>query len=168
MIRIRIWREPDFSGDFAVEQTGIVVLPRLGPLNVTSISPESLETRLIRNYREYLSHSSIDVVFLRQVEIVGAVQKPGAYHVDPKATLADALAMAGGTTPDGRPDEVEIIRDGKTLPGTISGRTTISHSPVQSGDQLYVPMKSWVSRNPGAVLAAGITAVSTLTYVLVH
>lgn len=167
LIRLRIWREPDFSGDFPVEETGVVVLPRLGALDVSSVSPDSLKVRLIREYQAFLSHSSVDVVFLRRVRILGAVQKPGLYHVDPMMTVGDALALAGGALPDGRPDEVEVIREGGRLPGTISGRMLISHSPVQSGDQLYVPQRSWASRNTGVILA-GISAMSTLLYVVVR
>jgi len=167
LIRLRIWREPDFSGDFPVDETGVVVLPRLGALNVTAEPPESLKAKLIREYRTFLNHSSIDVVFLRRVQIVGAVQKPGLYQVDPMMTVGDALALAGGVLPDGRSDKVEIIREGGTLAGTLSGRMLISHSPVRSGDQLYVPERSWVSRNPG-VIVGGVSAVSALLYLLVR
>ncbi len=167
LIRVRIWREPDFSGDFLVDEGGVVVLPRLGALNVTSEPPESLKAKLIREYRTFLNHSSIDVVFLRRVQIAGAVQKPGLYHVDPMMTVGDALALAGGVLPDGRPDKVEIIREGGKLPGTLSGRVVISHSPVRSGDQLYVPERSWVSRNPGLILG-GISTATAVLYILVR
>jgi polysaccharide export outer membrane protein len=167
LIRLRIWREPDFSGDFLVDETGVVMLPRLGALNVTAEPPESLKATLVRGYRTFLNHSSIDVAFLRRVQIAGAVQKPGLYHVDPIMTVGDALALAGGVLPGGREDKVEIIREGGRLPGTMSGRMLISHSPVRSGDQLYVPERSWVSRNPGVILG-GISAVSALLYLVVR
>ncbi len=94
----------------------------------------------------FLNHTSVDVAVLRRVQVVGAVQKPGLYHVDPTMTIADAIALAGGVSPDGRTDRVEIIREGQRLrAGT--GRMLISQSAVQSGDQLFVPERSWVSRN---------------------
>lgn len=167
LIRLRIWREPDFSGDFPVDESGVAVLPRLGALDVASEPPEELKARLIREYRAFLNHSSVEVVFLRRVQISGAVQKPGVYHVDPIMTLGDALALAGGVLPTGRPDKIEVIREGERLPGTISGRTLIAHSPVRSGDQLYVPERSWVSRNPGLILG-GISAVSAVLYLVVR
>jgi protein involved in polysaccharide export with SLBB domain len=162
-IRLRIWREPDFSGDFTVDDAGVVMLPRLGALKVSGEEPESLKVKLIREYQKYLT-SSIEVVFLRRVQILGAVQKPGLYQVDPIMTVADALALAGGVSPNGRDDEVEVIRAGEELPDRISGRTVIGDSPVRSGDQLYVPLRSWISRNAGIVVA-GITAMTTFLYV---
>ncbi len=80
-------------------------------------------------------------------------------------TVSDALALAGGVLPSGREDKVEIIREGGRLPGTTSGRMLISHTPVRSGDQLYVPQRTWLSRNTGIVVA-GISAVATLLYAL--
>jgi len=92
------------------------------------------------------------------------VQKPGLYHVDPIMTVADALALAGGVLPGGRDDKVQVIREGAKLPATLSGRMLIGHSPLRSGDQLYVPERSWISRNT-AVVVAGISALTTLLYV---
>ena len=165
LIRLRIWREPDFSGDFTVDENGVVVLPRLGEVTVGAEQPESLKARLVREYRTFLSHPSVEVVFLRRVQILGAVQKPGLYQADPTMTVADVLALAGGALPGGRTDKVEIIREGGRLPGTISGRMLISRSPIRSGDQLYVPERSWLSRNTAVVLAV-LSTVTTLLYVV--
>jgi polysaccharide export outer membrane protein len=167
LIRLRVWREPDFTGDFPVDETGIVVLPRLGAVSVTAAQPESLKATLLRQYRAFLAHTSVEVEFLRRVQIRGAVQKPGLYHVDAVMNVSDALALAGGVLPNGREDRVEIIREGERLPGSISGRLLISRSPVRSGDQLYVPERSWLSRNTGVVLG-GLSAVTTLLYVVLH
>ena len=167
LIRLRVWREPDFTGDFPVDESGVVVLPRLGPINVAAEQPESLKATLTRQYRAFLSHTSVAVEFLRRVQIRGAVQKPGLYHVDPGMRVSDALALAGGVSSNGREDRVEIIRDGARLPATISGQLQIARSPVRSGDQLYVPERSWFSRNTGVVLG-GISAVTTFLYVVLH
>ena len=167
LIRLRIWREPDFSGDFTVDETGVAILPRLGAVDVREESPEALKTKLVSEYRAFLTHSSVEVVFLRRVQITGAVQKPGFYHVEPLMTIADALALAGGVQASGREDKVEVLRHGARLPGTISGRMLISQSPVRSGDQLYVPQRSWLTRNTGLILG-GISAASAVLYLVVH
>ena len=57
--------------------------------------------------------------------------------------------MAGGPTTDGKTDEVLLIRDGETITTFLGGTTLIAESPVRSGDQLFVPMRSWISRNAG-------------------
>lgn len=165
LIRLRVWREPDLSGEFPVNEGGIAVLPQLGPVDVASAPAERVRASIAQKLGAFLNHSSVDVDFLRRVQVVGAVQKPGLYHVDPTMTIGDALALAGGVLPSGRPDKVEIIREGQTLPGTVSGRLLISHSPIRSGDQLYVPERNWASRNTATILA-GLSAVTALLYVV--
>jgi polysaccharide export outer membrane protein len=163
LIRLKVWREPDLTGEFPVNESGVVVLPQIGALQVGSTPADMVESRVRDKLVSFLNHTSVDVAVLRRVQVVGAVQKPGLYHVDPTMTIADAIALAGGVSSDGRTDRVEIIRDGKRLAGT--GRMLISQSAVQSGDQLFVPERSWVSRNMGTILA-GTSAITALAYVL--
>jgi hypothetical protein len=75
----------------------------------------------------------------------------------------DAIALAGGVSGSGRTDKVEILRAGQKLPGSVSGRSYISQTPVRSGDQLYVPERSWISRNPGVILAF-LSTITVLIY----
>jgi polysaccharide biosynthesis/export protein len=163
LIRLRVWREPDLSGEFPVNEAGVAVLPQLGPLDVASAPAEVVKAMIVQKLEVFLNHSSVDVAFLRRVQVVGAVQKPGLYHVDPTMTIGDALALAGGVLPSGRSDKVEIVREGQRLPGSVSGRLLISHSPIRSGDQIFVPERSWVNRNTATILA-GLSAVTALLY----
>ncbi|MEJ7811813.1 MAG: polysaccharide biosynthesis/export family protein [Gemmatimonadaceae bacterium] len=165
IVRLRIWREPDLSGDYPVDETGSVVLPKLGPYKVTADSPASLKQKLVGAYQAYLQNPSIEVTLLRRITVLGAVQKPGLYPVDPTMTVADALALAGGPTPDGSPDKVELIRDGERITARLNGRTLISDSPIRSGDQLRVPQRGWFIRNIGLLSLALSTGV-TLIYAL--
>ncbi len=164
LIRLKVWREPDLSGDFAVDEGGQVVLPQLGSIPVGDMSADSVKTMVRGRLAAFLSHPAIDIAVLRRVQVVGAVQKPGLYHIDPTMTIADALALAGGITQTGRTDRVEVIRQGRKLPLRAEGRMLISQTPVQSGDQLYVPERSWVSRNTATILAA-LSTIAALAYV---
>jgi protein involved in polysaccharide export with SLBB domain len=165
VVRLRIWREPDMSGDFAVDESGMVVLPRVGPVRVTGEAPEKLRARLVSAFEAFLQHSSIEVKLLRRVQVLGAVRNPGLYPVDATMTVADALALAGGTTSDGHPHRVELIRGGKRVPVEITAQTPISATSIRSGDQLFVPERSWLSRNTGLV-TAGITGGVSLIIAL--
>jgi protein involved in polysaccharide export with SLBB domain len=163
LIRLRVWREPDMSGDFLVNEAGIAVLPEIGPMEVTRGPADKVEASIIRELSTYLNHPSIDLALLRRVQVAGAVEKPGLYHIDPTMTIGDAIALAGGVSGSGRTDKVEILRAGQKLPGSVSGRSYISQTPVRSGDQLYVPERSWISRNPGVILAF-LSTITVLIY----
>src|SRR4029077_5334979 len=95
LIRLRIWREPDLSGEFQVDENGIATFPKIGPFNVLDESPESLKAKLLSGYAVYLRNPSVEVTMLRRINVFGAVQKPGLYPVDPTMTIADAVAAAG-------------------------------------------------------------------------
>lgn len=158
LIRLRIWREPDMSGDFAVNEEGAAVLPRLGRTKVVDEAPGQLEARLIREYERYLNHSSIEVRLLRRIQVLGAVRTPGLHPVDATMTVSDVLALAGGTTTQGDPDRIELVRGGKRISARLSADTPIAASAIQSGDQIFVPERDWLSRN-SAVFAAGLTSL---------
>jgi polysaccharide export outer membrane protein len=159
VVRLRIWREPDLSGDFQVDEQGTVVLPKIGALSIKEMPAASLKTMLVDKYSTYLRDPAIDVTVLRRVNVLGAVKNPGLYPVDATMTVADVFALAGGVGPDGNPDKGELIRAGTRLGVKLSRRTKIGDTPLQSGDPLYVPQRSWISRNPG-VVAGTLTAVA--------
>lgn len=163
VVKLTIWREKDLSGELTVDENGTVVFPKLGPMHVTEIPPELLRDTLVALYQRYLVNPSIEVTLLRRVTILGAVRKPGVYPVDPTTTIADALALAGGVAPEGRMDRLELRRGDERTGINIQVGTRIADSPIQSGDQLFVPEKSWLSRNVGALT----TVFSVLTSVAV-
>lgn len=166
-VRLRIWREPDLSGDFPVDESGVVVFPKIGALRVTAEDPVRLKAHLTRSYATYLTNPSIEVQVLRRVQVLGAVDKPGLYAVDPTMTVADAIALAGGVTGRGKENTLELRRNGEKVSGNLSGRVMIGQSSIRSGDQLYVPERSWASRNPGVIVGvAGL--LSTIVWRVVQ
>ena len=149
------------SGDFPVSAAGRVVLPRLGELQVASIPADSLRRFLTDGYRVYLNNPSIDVMVLRRVSVTGAVKNPGVYPLDPTLTISDAIALAGGPADDGKRDKVEIRRGGKVIVADLRNDAIIADSPIQSGDQLYVPTKAWLTRNTW-VFSGVVTTVTAV------
>src|SRR5947208_10831305 len=82
-IRLRIWRKPDLSGDYDVDESGQAVFPKVGPLKVTGMSPAGLKDTLVKAYQVFLRNPAVEVRLLRRVNILGAVRTPGLYQVDP-------------------------------------------------------------------------------------
>ena len=161
VVRLRIWREPDLSGEFPVDDQGIATLPKLGAVEVSGRSSSAVHDLLVSQYTEFLRNPSIEITVLRRITVQGAVRNPGVYTVDPSVDLADALAMAGGVSPEGKMNQVQVIRGGKRLDTVLTETTILGQTPIRSGDQIYIPQRSWISRNPW-VIAAGITATATI------
>jgi polysaccharide export outer membrane protein len=168
LIRLKIWREPDMSGDIAVDEAGVATLPRLGAWRVANLPADSLKRMLIRGYSKYLRDPAIDVTVLRRITVLGAVRTPNVYHVEPTMTVADALALAGGAAPDGKVDQVELRRRDRGPIIKLTRQTRLADTPIRSGDELFVPQRSWFSRNAGLVFGGIGTAVSVLYFVFRH
>jgi protein involved in polysaccharide export with SLBB domain len=164
VIRLKIWREPDMSGDVSVDEAGVATLPRLGRLTVADIPADSLKRMLINSYSKYLRDPAVDVTVLRRITVLGAVRTPNVYHVEPTMTVADALALAGGAAPEGKVDEVELRRKDRGPAVKLTRGTRLADTPIRSGDELYVPERSWFSRNAGLVFGGIGTALSVLYF----
>src|SRR5690349_24731733 len=99
---------------------------------------------------------------MRRITIFGAGLRPGTYPVSLTMAIPDALALAGGASADGKSDKVELRRGTKRRMIDLSrGPDTVADLSLRSGDQLVVPRRSWVSRNPG-VIVGSIGALSSI------
>ncbi len=161
VVQLEIWREKDLTGRFDVDEHGDAVLPKLGRVQVAGVEPEALKAQIVREYERYLRNPSITVTFLRRVTILGSVTKPGVYPVDPTMTVADALALAGGASPEGQHNRLQLYRGGTLVDTRLTLGTRIADSPIRSGDQLFVPERPWMSRN-SPLVATAISGVITL------
>jgi polysaccharide export outer membrane protein len=161
-LRVRVWREPDLSGEFTVDESGVVTLPKLGPIRVADESVGALKARIVSQYATYITQP-VEVTPLLRIRVLGAVRTPGLYKVEPVMTLNDAIALAGGTTEAARADRVNLIRNGRSVDAALSPNAVLAESPLQSGDQLYIPERGWLSRNPGMLFGA-ISAVATIVW----
>lgn len=161
LVRLRVWREPDLSGDFTVDESGRVVLPRIGSLVVSQMSPDSLRLFVIAQYSPSLQNPSIEVTVLRRIRVLGAVKNPGLYPVDQTLTIADVVALAGGVTTDGDKGKIRLSHTGAKQPMIVDMDARVDALPLSSGDQIDVPERSWVSRNTAllATLASSVALV---------
>lgn len=161
-VRLRFWRERDLDGEFPVDETGVAVLPILGQTQIAGRPPTELKLQIVEAYDEQLRNQDVQVVLLRRVSVIGAVGSPGLYFVDPTMTLGDALALAGGVVEgQGRPEGTRLVRDGRRISSEVP--ETFYLNELRSGDQIYVPERSWLSRNSTTV---AVSLVSTATIVL--
>jgi len=158
-IRVELSREEELSGEYPVDESGRVSLPLVGDWMVRGVPPDELERDLEAAYREQVRNQAINVTLLRRVRVLGEVNEPGLFHVDPTMTVADALALAGGATSNGNKEEVRIIRDGTEIRTDVY---TAIGERVRSGDQIFVPQRSWFARNSGFVIGATLSAISIL------
>lgn len=166
IVHIQVWREPDYTGDWTVDSRGRVVLPQLGEIMVRGRSAEALSDSLTAAYKRFLSNPSIQISVLRRVAVSGEVGKPGLYPVDATITVGELIALAGGVTAVGNQKRIELLRNGQVIVSGLGPGTALQSSPVQSGDQVFVPQRSWMSRNGGVFLYGGVSVASAVIVAL--
>src|SRR5690606_5535621 len=143
IVRVEIWREEDLSGEFKINELGLVTLPLIGEKDVNGLTIQQLRDQLIAEYRVQLQNPSIIVTPLRQVHVLGEVNLPGMYAVDPTVTLAGAIALAGGASGQGDLRRIRIARDGAIIKNAVRAEQTLQRVDVRSGDQIFVDRRSW-------------------------
>lgn len=166
-IALQIWREPDLSGTYTIDDRGFVTFPLLGDRRVEGRDAEALRDDLLRDFRAYLQNPSIELRVLRRVTVLGAVNAPGVYSIDPTVTLRELLGLAGGVAPLGNAADVRLLRGGAVL-RRLDSDTSITNVDIRSGDEIIVGEKSWLSRSSGALLGSLIAAAAVITTALIR
>jgi protein involved in polysaccharide export with SLBB domain len=166
LLRIDIWREPDLSGEFLIDPDGQVVLPLLGEQRVARVPMRQVREMLMEGYRLHLRNPSINILPLRRIHVLGEVNRPGLYQVDPTISLAAAVALAGGANATGDLQRIRIVRDGEVLRERVGASDMLEAVDIRSGDQILVDRRSWFERNSTFLISVGLSLPSVVAAVL--
>ena len=157
-IRLHFWQEPQFSGDFPVDERGLVTLPLLGVRQVTHWPSDQVKAQLIAEYARQLRDQPAQVTMLRRVAVIGAVANPGLYHVDPTMRIGDVLALAGGPTQEAKLNRATVVRGGAAVTSSLDDAVFLNG--FRSGDQIVVPRRSWIERNAAILIGATLSGLA--------
>ncbi len=167
ILRVVVWREPDLSGDFQVDQDGTLVLPLLGKLQVTDRAWNIVKDDLMQDYLRDLRNPSIELTPFRSVYVLGEVNLPGRYNVHPTDdNLAGAVSLASGVTSDGDVTNMRIVRDGVIILDGIAGEQRLSELGIRSGDQLFIGRRAWLDRNSTFLASAVLSLAGIVVAIL--
>lgn len=164
IIKVAIWREADLSGEFRVNEDGMVMLPMLGAVRAVGVPVAELRATLVRGYSRQLANPSIDITPLRRIFVLGQVARPGPYAVDPTITLAGAVALAGGATGAGDLRRIFLVRQGSLYQTRerVAPLATLNTMAVRSGDQIFVAERGWLERNGTMIVGMALSVVGLL------
>lgn len=163
-VSVKVYREPELSADATVDVDGGLALPRLGTIPTRALSVAALHDTLRARYAGFLRNPSFELSVLRRVVVNGEVMKPGVYFVDIGSTLRDVIAQAGGVGERGDARKVTVVRDGREMSQPDWERTA---AELQSGDQVLVGQRSWLSRNALALTGTATALASVIVSILV-
>ncbi len=178
-ITVHVWGKIDESFTFTVDPSGVIVLPKVGPVNVWGLTFAEA-TRLIRQrLGEAFSgvDFSVSLSGLRKVRVyvVGEVERPGTYTLSPVSNVLDPLILAGGVKKTGSLRRIRLLRQNADSARTLDLYRLLIHGKppkvlhLEDGDILFVPTIGPVVAVAGAVRRPAIyelRGASTLWEVL--
>jgi polysaccharide export outer membrane protein len=149
---VSVWKEPDLQGPVLVRPDGMFSFPLAGQLDARNKTVAELQTELTAKLKKFISDPvvtvSIQEIKGNKVYVIGQVQKPGDFVVNPRVDVMQALSMAGGTTPFAALGDIMILRRTDTgqqqaLPfkytDVIRGHNLQQNIMLQAGDVVVVP-----------------------------
>ena len=165
VLRINVWRHPELSGEFLIGPDSALVHPVYQVVKVGGASLPVVKERLRGLLTTYEQDVQLVVEPLFPVTVAGEVRLPNLYRLPQGTTIAQAVALAGGPTEQGRLDKIRLIRrDGEITIDLAHSYAKYETLPLGSGDQLLVARRRSFSvlRDvflPVASLTAAVAAV---------
>jgi len=114
-LSIKVFKMPDLSGDFEVDLTGQISIPLIGSITATDYTTAQLDEQLTQRLgAKYLENPDVSVGIKsstsRSVTVDGAVNKAGGFPINGPVTLMQAVAQAGGASPEANIRRVAVFR----------------------------------------------------------
>jgi polysaccharide export outer membrane protein len=138
-VRIITFGEGQLTGQFRVNDRGIIAIPLLGAIPAAGKTTAELEHTIeqqLKDKRVLLDPSvSVEVLSYRPIFILGEVEKPGQYPYQPGMTVLTAVAIAGGFTYRAETGDASILRT--TNGHSVEGRVRRGRA-VQPGDVITI------------------------------
>jgi polysaccharide export outer membrane protein len=150
-LEITIWKEPDLSKKVIVRPDGKFSFPLAGDIVAQGRSVMQVQTEITNKMKTYIPEVfvSIGVTGLEgsRVYVIGQVNKPGSFVMNPRVNVLQALSTAGGLTPYAAVNDIVVLRGAagkqRTLPfkyGDVSrGRSLEQNVALEAGDVVVVP-----------------------------
>jgi polysaccharide export outer membrane protein len=116
VLSIRVFNQEPLSTRAKVRSDGRIAMPALGDIDVRGKLPSQLKTELEASLKGYVNAPSVTVTVEEVqpivISVMGEVQKAGVFPLDPRASLAQVLAAAGGLTDYASRDRIFVVRSG--------------------------------------------------------
>ena len=149
VLDIAVWNNTTVSRTVPVRPDGKISLPLLNEVQAAGLTPSQLRASLMSKLVEYMPTPEVSVivreVHSNKISVLGEVRKAGRYEISQRATVLDAVALAGGFNDFARRTKLVIMRQ----EGNGTKRIPINYNRIvaeeddnvvlQPGDIVVVP-----------------------------
>jgi polysaccharide export outer membrane protein len=152
VLSVSVWREPELTQpQIVVRPDGAFSFPLVGEVNAVGKSVEELRRELVQQLSRVIPDVVVTVAVVEirgnKVYVIGQVNQPGEFIVNPRVDVMQALSLAGGTTAFAATSEIFVLRrdneQQRRLPfnydAVLRGRDLEQNVLLRSGDVVVVP-----------------------------
>jgi polysaccharide export outer membrane protein len=154
LLEVTFFGNDELGREVRVNGIGEISLPLVGAVQVTGLSPQDVESKIAKLYKEgriiRQPQISVSVKEFRhqRVMVTGAVANPGSYEVIGPRTLLEMLGKAGGLVdkPEMKAGDLVYVARNQNAPAMLkSGKATREQSADQ--ETLVINLRRLLSGN---------------------
>jgi protein involved in polysaccharide export with SLBB domain len=164
VLKVTVWGHEEYSGEFVVDEATRLQFPILGDLEAKNLTVAQLREKLRTGLEQIFKQPFVTIEPLFRMAVLGQVQNPGLYTVNPGLSVLDVVAMAGGPTQSGSLNKIGLLRSGEAMRLSLN-KGSLQDIGIHSGDQIMVGRKAF-SRDD-VTLVLGVVQVALSVAILV-
>jgi polysaccharide export outer membrane protein len=144
LVTVRVFNQDALSMRAKVRSDGRIAMPVLGDIEFRGRRPATLKGELEVRLKDYVNAPSVTVTVEEfqpiTVSALGELSKPGSFALDPRATVAQVIASAGGLTDFANKDRIFVVRPPRAAgagarAGSVSPlRVRFTYEDISRGD----------------------------------
>ncbi len=151
MLAVSVWKEEALQGDVLVTPDGAFAFPLVGLVDARGKTVSELQKIVTERLVKYISDPVVTVsvreIRGNKIYVIGQVNKPGEFIVNPRVDVMQALSMAAGTTAFASLGNIIILRRGGSKQEALrfdytsvaKGKDLEQNIELRSGDIVVVP-----------------------------
>jgi polysaccharide export outer membrane protein len=151
LLHVSVWKEADLDQDVLVRPDGGFSFPLAGDVRAAGKTVEELRNEITERLARFIPDLFVTVAVREingnKIYVIGKVNNPGQFVVNPRVDVMQALTLAGGGTEFADMNNIFVLRREldrqRTLPfdfnDVVNGRRLEQNVLLQSGDVVVVP-----------------------------
>lgn len=139
MVRVRIFNEPELSGEYTVDSSGYVSIPLAGRVRAAGLTTQQLQRAIMSRLTDGVikePHVTVEISTYTPIYVQGEVKRSGEFAYRPGLMVVDAVAQAGGFTYRANEHKVYIRPKGAIDEELYPLDFPV---PVHPGDNIRIP-----------------------------
>jgi polysaccharide export outer membrane protein len=152
LLEVSVWKEEDLQREVLVRPDGQFSFPLAGDIDASGKTVEQLRREISAVLEKYIPELVVTVTVTEirgnKIYVIGQVNSPGEFIINPRVDVMQALSVAGGTTAFAALNDIIVLRRDAngvqratpfSYKDVASGRSLEQNILLTSGDIVVVP-----------------------------